>query len=119
MVISVLLTLSTLALGVVSIIKEKVPITGTIAAAAALAQAGAMSVGLTIFTGKTHELYDSYTGLSHVMHGSNIGFNMHPDMFSSVCSFTLMNASAVCRYRNHAGDIYYCASSNKYNFMTS
>ena len=61
-IISVLLTLFTIALGVASIIKKKVPFSFA-AAASALAQAGAMLVGLAIFTGKIHEENDSYSGL--------------------------------------------------------
>ena len=63
MIFSIALSLSTLALALISNIKESVTLS-IAAAVSALAQAGAMVVGLAIFIGKIHEENDSYTGLS-------------------------------------------------------
>ena len=62
-IISVGLSFLTFALALISIIKENVPFSFA-AAVSALAQAGAMVIGLAVFIGKTHEVNHSYTGLS-------------------------------------------------------
>ena len=72
-IISVILSFLTLALGVTSIIKENVPF--SFAAVSALAKAAAM---LAIFVEKVHEEDNSYTGLgwSFGIGWAGVGFYM-------------------------------------------
>ena len=76
-IISIALSLLTVALGVVSIIKENAPFSFA-AAVSALAQAAAMLVGLAIFVEKIHEVDNSYTGLywSFGIGWAGVGFYM-------------------------------------------